>query len=173
MSQNEKTKGFEIDRLKLFESQRASIEQHNQDLRARAKSQDELTHQILCSVESTHNETRPITRDLTPPVYGPGGKPQGVTGFYAEFRINIQSDTPVKTLIYRGGFPAIQSGDTIRAHVITGERVSEKHPHPNISYIHVQTHLVERDWQKQEVPIKIEKLRGGKPVDTYVQQAPI
>ncbi|MDP3698453.1 MAG: hypothetical protein Q8R47_02605 [Nanoarchaeota archaeon] len=156
----------------LFESARQKAEQYDQELRAKAKTEEELTVGLECVVESVNFYQR--TGRATDGEVRYGGPPISSykTGHFLHTELSVKSDSLVQKLplvqkLQFNGWPHFEAGDTIRAYILKGKKEAEKGFGRNFHSHHPKTHLVERDYQPIEQPSKIEKLRDGKVVATY------
>jgi len=155
----------------LFESARQKSEQYNLDLQAKAKTKEELTVGLECTVLNVNGyqgSTSFTPSDL--PIGPYSGVSSHKTGDVYKLELLVDSNSPVQKLIFRGCWP-LEAGDTIRAYILKGKEEAEKLSFGPSCYdpLHQgpRTHLVEREYQPVEQPSKIEKLRDGKVVATY------
>lgn len=150
-----------------------NIEKYNKDLRARAKTLEELTIPVLCLVESIVGSASKIHH--TPHsemVYG-GTTPSYHTGDALKTEISVKTSTPVTKIIF-GGWPPIEKGDLIKAYIIKAKEEYEKLSFNIERLFCYQQHrqptplYVERDFKNEETAIKIEKLKNDVIVATYI-----
>jgi hypothetical protein len=163
----------DLEKLGLLKKKsREDIEKFNQDLRSKAKTQDELIVPLECKVESAlkfsdktylldkklENNEIQINCDVK--------YENGVT-------LLVSNNEKVKRVMF-SQWPNLQKDDLIRIYVYKGEEISEKN-YPNTPFNLTEsippkdlpTHYIERNWQETEKPILIEKLVDGEVVDTY------
>jgi len=157
----------EQDVKEQIEKLEQETKQYNEDLRARAKTPEQLTEGLKCTVLEV-NEYQDSTH-----VYGEWRSgPMRITntGNTYHTEIRVKNGTLVEKLKFNG-WPSLEKGDTIRAYILKGQEEAEKlHFEFKDPYQDAKTHLVERDYQAVERPSKIEKLRDGKVVATYHNQ---
>ncbi len=151
------------DYVAILEEVEKENREYNDDLRARAKTREELIVSLECTVleihgyqglTSVHSEMR---MGESSPYYN--------TGHTYRTEIKVQSDTSVEKLEFKG-WPPLEAGDLLRAYIIRGELKYEKTFRNDFNH-NLLSHWIERDYQQVEHPIKIEKLRDGKVVATY------
>lgn len=90
-------------------------------------------------------------------VYGPGSysEPSG-----SDYTSIITLDRSVVKRIHFGGWPPIERGDSIRVYIVAADREPE--------LFGGEPPLVPRDLRAEETAFKLEKLRRGEVVGTYV-----
>lgn len=161
-----------IDQQDLVEQVRKEAEQeinnYNQDLRARAKNPEQLTVGLECTVLEVNYYHDSIS--FTPysdMVFG-GNSPSYSGGHVYRTEIRVNSGTLVEKLSFKGWIP-LEAGDLLRAYITKGKKEFEKGElNFDSEYTPFQpAHFVERDYQPEECPSKIEKLRNGNVAATY------
>src|SRR3989338_3488159 len=162
----------------LFKKIKKENENYNQELRAKAKTPEELTvglEYVVADVNCYQGST-----SFTPHseiVLG-GRSPTFNGGHTYRTELKVQSGTLVKKLEFYG-WPPLEVGDVIKAYIFKGkqeyERGHEVIPKTIKEFdsffkgksVNVPSHWIERKYQPVERPSKIEKLRDGKVVATY------
>lgn len=145
-------------------------EQYNLELRARAKTEEQLTVGLECTVVDIHSYQSSTSFTPSSEIVLGGRSPTYGGGHVYRTEMKVESGTLVEKLEF-AGWPPLEVGDSIKAYVMKGKPEPEKHSlgsFCNDSFDQEpKTHLVERDYQATEQPSKIEKLRNGKVVATY------
>lgn len=152
-----------------LEKWRQEDEQYNQDLRSRAKTPEQLTQGLECTVLEVNDYQGSTSFTPRSEIVIEGHSSSYRGGHTYRTELKVQSDTLVEKLEFKG-WPPLEAGDTIRAYILKGKQEAEKSFGPSCRdpfHQGSQTHLVERDYQPVEHPSKIEKLRDGKVVATY------
>ncbi len=149
------------------------FEQHNQELRAKAKTKEELTVDLECVVLEVNGYQNSTSFTPRSEIVIGGHSSSYRGGHVYSTEIKVESGTLVEKLEFKG-WPPLEAGDTIgdtiKAYILKGKQESEKSFGPYWGDPFDQgprTHLVERPYQPVEQPSKIEKLRDGKVVATY------
>jgi hypothetical protein len=142
------------------------VEKYNSKLRRNAKKQEELLSSvdfIVNSVVGRVYQSQYVTDSIMM-----GGKSLGhKTGDISLLELKVcSSDTPIKELAFPG-LPPIQAGDTICAYIFRGQSMQELD-----SYGHANgaSCFVKRPFEEKEIPLKIEKLKEGKVIATYINE---
>ncbi len=152
----------------LFESARHKTEKYNQELRAKAKSPEQLTVSLEGVIEGIDfYQSSVLFTPASETVIG--GKSPSYSGGHVNYaEIKMQGETKIEKLQFNG-WPHLEAGDTIRAYIFKGQKEYEKlfEFFEVDSYHHAPFHWVERDYLAVEHPSKIEKLRDGKVAATY------
>ena len=171
MNKDELDKMFEqlnkdVDPKALVKKIEEENDKYNQELRARAKTPEQLTVGLECVVQEVHCYQSSTS---VSGAWRSGSIPSYPTSHTYRTEIKVKSSTLVEKLEFKG-WPHLEIGDVIKAYILKGKQEAEKsfgssrhdpfHQGP-------KTHLVERDYQPIEHPSKIEKLRDGKVVATY------
>ena len=136
-------------------------EQYNQELRTRAKTPEQLTEGLECTVLEV-NGYQGLT--FASGEWREGPMRSFSSGHTYRTEIKVESGTLVEKLKFKG-WPHLEAGDTIKAYILKGEKQAEKQFGPIDRT--PKAHLVERPYKAIENPFKIEKLRDGKVVATY------
>ena len=146
-------------------------EKYNQDLRAKAKTPEQLTVGLECVVEEANFYQSTGQASGGTVRYG-GSNSSYKTGHFLRTELSVKGDSLVQKLEFKG-WPPLEAGDTIKVYILKGKQEPEKSFGPSCHDPFNQgprTHLVERDYQPIEHPSKIEKLRNGLVVATYHNQ---
>ena len=152
----------------LFENARQETEKYNQELRAKAKSPEQLTVSLEGVIEGIDFYQGSVSFTPRSEMVIGGRSPSYSGGHVNYAEIKIQGESKVEKLKF-DGWPHLEAGDTIRAYIFKGQKESEKCFEVfEVDWYHnPPSHWTERDYQPVEHPIKIEKLRGGKVIATY------
>ena len=149
----------------LFESARHATEKHNQDLRVRAKTKEELTIGLECVVEEVNCYQGSTSFTPRSEMMIGGSSPSYGGGHTYQIEIKVNSKTLVEKLEFNG-WPHLEAGDTVRAYILKGQTEYEKSFEIDLHH-NPPSHWIGREYKPAEHPSKIEKLRDGKVVATY------
>ncbi|MDO8510749.1 MAG: hypothetical protein Q7S55_01135 [Nanoarchaeota archaeon] len=149
----------------LFESARHETEKQNQDLRARAKTKEELTVGLECTVLEVNGYQGSTSFTPDSEMVIGGSSPSYGGGHTYQTEIKVKSKNQVERLNFNG-WPHLEAGDTIRAYILKGQEEYEKSFEVDLHH-NPLSHWVGREYRPVEHPSKIEKLRDGKVVATY------
>lgn len=157
----------EVDPKDIVKKINEEYEKYNQDLRAKAKTKEELTVGLECTVLEVNGYQGSTSFTPRSEMMIGGSSPSYGGGHTYRTEIKVESGTLVEKLNFKGWLH-LEAGDGIRAYILKGQEEAEREPFSGINFhSDPKTHWVERDYQPVEHPAKIEKLRNGKVVSTY------
>ena len=141
------------------------------------QQKEQLIVPVECTVESIVSSTYNGRFNPQSEVCYGGHSPSYNTGnfLHSEIKVNT-ADTPIRILEFPG-WPHIERGDRIRAYVFKGKNeyatLHDKVTADLGAFIHSigkkpKSVYVERPFEENESPVKIEKLVGGFVVATYI-----
>ncbi|HLC97917.1 MAG TPA: hypothetical protein VJC21_04010 [Candidatus Nanoarchaeia archaeon] len=158
-----------------IEEERKEAERYNAELRTRAKTKEELMVLLECRVLSVEGYIAQSSFTPHSELRIGGTSPSYKTGDSSSLELAVESGTAVKHLHFKG-LPPLEKGDTIRAYIFKGKEeyerviISERVPFILRRFgPRTPTVLVEREFEENEQPFKIEKIRNGEVVATYHQ----
>ncbi len=122
--------------------------------------------EVDCSVVGVRGNRKRIYRTLGEKIVG-GTCRSKYTGSRYDLEIDVESDTSVRRLEFEGPWP-ISAGDTIRAYIISADKVRHQTTERRHAYDDgIRYTWEERDLNETEHPIRIDKLEGQSVIATY------
>lgn len=143
-------------------------EKYNADLQKRAKKPEDLIVPVYATIKSFDGNSSSTSFTPFSEMAIGGHSPRYQRGNSLNLEMRVETKTPIKRLHWGGYPPSLEVGDTIRAYIVKGIQETERgHSRLGPSYPAPPSHWVSRNFQEEENPFKIEKLRKGKVVATY------